>query len=274
MTDRTIIGWGAVLLICGCAASAAFGLLPSLVAIVLLPLLVVIPGSLVMEILNVTCATVGVRLIYSAAGSIAILIFTGLVLNLLPPGLTVRTWNIAMAAELAILIVGNEILARSVRQQRFTNSGRQLWTWGSLARAKAGSPSSEGGRHRRHRLVTPQRSVLTIATVLLVVGAFVLSNWSANVHRESFTALYGQSSEGMLLIGVRSYEAQTVQYELRIGGGSGLEKQFALRSGVTRNFEFLDDSVYVGESRVIDVKLYVKGSHHVYRWLRLYRSRA
>jgi hypothetical protein len=268
MTDRALMNCGAAVLLVAGTIGALVGPKSPIAAIVVLPVLVVVPGGMIVRLLGIRSSSIGAWLMYSAATTTALLIPIGFVLNAIPSGLTTRTWNLALVVVVALLVVGTEAKQSLAR---VAGPDRQLWSWGmgSIQRMRRSPPGGDGPA-RIWGIVSLRRVLLIGLTVLCLVGAGLVSDVSATAHRESFTVLYGSNSGLDVMIGIRSYEALPLTYELTIGTGPGVSESFTLQPGGKRVITVPTSDVDENPFLPVIVRLYRFGDGTVYRSLQLY----
>jgi hypothetical protein len=194
------------------------------------------------------------------AASMAILMVTGFVLDLLPGGLTGDHWALGLAVPTLVGVVGlgirGALEAQTPAELSFAGrvSGRPLAGW-SLWRVGLAAIGT-----------------MALATILAAFAWVTLTGYSNWNHQERFTALsLNSTSPDALAVGVRNHQETTVRYSLTAvsQGRRVFSEPFTLVSGAFRSIRVKLPADTVLLDSQLRINLYRAGVPGVFRFLTL-----
>jgi hypothetical protein len=191
--------------------------------------------------------------------SLAVTLFTGLLLSALPIGLTTTSWMAGLTvASIVCLDLG--YLTRRVRYGRHARPAAAPPVAGLAPFQEATPARPQGGPPRR---LVRRAALLAAPAVLVATGGVAIATLAAQARTTNarYTALWVLPRPGAqrLVVGVRNHQGSTERYRLQVRFGPHHVRSRALRldDGATRTFSLPAGSVIV--------RLYLVGRPGVYR---------
>jgi uncharacterized membrane protein len=175
-----------------------FGEVSVIEEILAVPLVLLVPGGLLIMIVPNSPKDPFLRFALAAGLSIALCVITGLLLNILPTGIDRRTWAFALG-----LVSMTEAVFVSWR-------GR--------------APEAQSSLLSKLRVRTNARTAIVAAVVILAIsgGSISIIAWERSnaewlYHQERFTEIWAQPASGQaVVVGVRSETSGSTKFRLSV----------------------------------------------------------
>ena len=229
---------------------AAFGLVSALLA----------PGFLASVLVRRRYPGTVTEVALGLIGSVGMLIVLGVVLNLLPWGLTPATWSIALIALTLVLAVA---VFRRPRSHPETEAARD-----------ADRPSSSSPRERRFAPVAA--AVLACAALLITATLVTTSSQRDSVQAQRLTELSLSQKRGIPHIHITNAEGGPMTYRLVISaaGRPAQTMEVSLQDGEqwNRDLKAVPAKTARGDEPVLSVALFRADDRAPYREVHLNRA--
>ena len=208
---HVVDAWSSIVLLGIFWAYLAFGGTSLFGEILAVPLVLLIPGGLLVMMLPSRPKDLIFQFALAVGLSIAICILAGLLLNFLPTGIDHRTW----ACTLGLLSMTEAVFVTSLRSRAAGNRSRSL-----------SMPAQTDAKI----VIIAALAVLAILGGLIAIVAWERSNAGIAYRQERFSELWvGPAPDGAAVVGVRSDSSGSNRFRLSVNSAGQLAQSYTFK---------------------------------------------